>query len=449
MTATAEPIRTSTSAAPILWPERDTHTVEYASLDPSVPEDLQPLVPAALQLAKLGDALRSLQLADGSHVAPEASRQLAASAAELMQELAGSPALTPEAADLIRLRADALVNGTPAEQAARQEAELAAPQPLTVLCGPLCTWRQKSKIPLHGVVVATQHKASDRLLAEVDAHAAQALATVEAQLGIAGLAVAGVYPIQVVDLIACGGEANTFPKHFAYFLPEDEGIVDRETPNKKTILFRNGYRLRFTQISARLGDALLDGPRLAPGVDPAPILITWLRGHDIGHGVTLQGGGQVGSPDVGHEPWMALQEAISDVYGFLMAVTPEWLELMGASADDVGAIFMGELLHYLRRGPWLWGDAGAAFVTLSFLEQRGFVEIDGDGVVRWDGERLVEGMKALAKELSARVVTAPDAATVQALLDEYCDWERDSGAKRVVEALRTQLASVPTALAYA
>jgi hypothetical protein len=449
MTATAEPIRTTPTAAPMLWPERDTHTVEYARLDPSVPEDLQPLVPTALQLAKLGDALRSLQLADGSLLSPDASGQLASASAELMQEIASWPALTSEAAQLVRLRADALMNGTPSEQPARQEAELAAPQPLTVLCGPLCTWRQKSKIPLHGVVVATQHEQSDRLLADVDARAAQALRTVEAQLGISGLRVQGVYPIQVVDLIACGGEANTFPKHFAYFLPEDEGILDRETPSKKTILFRNGYRLRFTQISARLGEALLDGPRLAPDADPAPALITWLRGHDIAHGVTLPDAGKVGSPDVGHEPWMALQEAISDVYGFLMAVTPEWLELMDATDDDVGAIFMGELLHYLRRGPWLWGDAGAAFTELSFLEQRGFVEIGGDAVIHWDSARLIEGMKALAKELSARAVTAPDAATVQALLDEFCDWERDSGAKRVVDALRTRLASVPTALAYA
>jgi hypothetical protein len=447
MTATAEPIRTKPTAAPILWPQRDTHTVEYASLDPSVPDELAPLVPTALQLAKVGDALRSLQLADGTHVAPEASRQLAACAAELMHELAASSAITPEAADLIRLRADALVNGTAPEQPARQEAELTAPQPLSVLCGPLCTWRQKSKIPLHGVVVATRHERSDRLLADVDACAEQALQAVEAKLGVSGLEVAGVFPIQVVDLIACGGEPNTFPKHFAYFLPEDEGIRDRDAPSK-TILFHNGYRLRFTQISARLGDALLDGPRLAPGTDPAPVLITWLRGHDIAHGVTMPGAGRVGSPDVGHEPWMALQEAISDVYGYLLAVTPEWLELMGASAGDVGAIFLGELLHYLRRGPWLWGDAGAAFTELSFLEQGGYVEINDDGVIHWDSERLTAGMEALAKELSARVVTAPDAATVQALLGEYCDWERESGAKRVVEALRTRLGSVPTALAY-
>jgi hypothetical protein len=286
-------------------------------------------------------------------------------------------------------------------------------------------------------------------MAAIDEHAAQALATVERRLGLSGLGVAGVYPIQVVDLIACGGEANTFPKHFAYFLPEDEGIADRDTPNKKTILFRNGYRLRFTQISARLSDALLDGPRTGEGVDVAPLLLSWLRGHDIAHGVTMPGMGKIGSPAVEHERWMALQEAISDVFGLLMALTPEWLELLPAGgADDLAAIFMGELLHYLRRGPWLWGDAGAAFVELSFLEQGGYVEIDDDAVVRWTTERLIEGMDALAKELVAEVVTAPDAATVYRFLDRH-DWEGDSGAARVVRALRTQLASVPTALAYA
>jgi hypothetical protein len=438
----------TTDGAPILWPETDTHTVEYAPLDPDVPDALAPLVPAALQLAKLGDALRSIQGRDGEPISPEASQQLATSSAQLLEQLAAGAGVPDETGELIRQRADALINGASPEAVARLEAERSAPQPLTVLCGPICTWRQKSRIPLHGVVVATRHERSDQLMADIDASAAQALATVEARLGLSGLGVAGVYPIQVVDLIACGGEANTFPKHFAYFLPEDEGIADRETPNKKTILFRNAYRLRFTQISERLGEKLLDGPRLRDDVDPAPLLLTWLRGHDIAHGVTMPGMGKVGSPEVGHEPWMALQEAISDVFGLLMAVTPEWLELCDASADEMATIFMGELLHYLRRGPWLWGDAGAAFVELSFLERHGFVVIDDDARIHWETERLIAGMDALAKELVARVVTAPDGATVQAFLDEH-SWERESGAARVVDALRTRVASVPTALAYA
>jgi hypothetical protein len=436
-----------TDGAPILWPEQDTHTVEYAPLEPLVADELAPLVPAALQLAKLGDALRALQDRNGEPIAPAASQQLADSSAQLLEQLATASAIPDDDGELIRRRADALVNGTAPEAVALREAERAAPAPLTVICGPLCTWRQKSKVPLHGVVVATRHEQGDRLMAGIDASATQALATVEARLGLPGLGVAGVYPIQVVDLIACGGEANTFPKHFAYFLPEDEGITDRETPNKKTILFRNAYKLRFTQISERLGERLLDGPRVRE-TDPALLLLTWLRGHDIAHGLTAPGMGKVGSPEVGHEPWMALQEAISDVFGLLMSVTPEWLELSGADAGELCAIFMGELLHYLRRGPWLWGDAGAAFCELSFLERGGYVVIDDDARIHWETDRLIAGMDALAQELIARVVTAPDAATVHAFLDEH-SWERESGAARVVDALRTQLASVPTALAYA
>jgi hypothetical protein len=439
---------TTDVGAPILWPEGDTHTVEYAPLDPTVPEDLRTLVPAALRLAKLGDALRSLQATDGSPISADASQQLASSSARILHDLADAAPLPPETKNIIRLRADALTNGTEPGAVARREAELSAPQPLTVLCGPLCTWRQKSRVPLHGVVVATRHEAGDALMAEIDARAEQALATVEARLGLSGLGVAGVYPIQVVDLIACGGEANTFPKHFAYFLPEDEGITDRDTPNKKTILFRNGYQLRFTQISDRLAAALLDGPRVGEGVEVAPLLLSWLRGHDIAHGVTIPGMGKVGSPAVEHERWMALQEAISDVFGLLMALTPEWLELVDGSADDLAAIFMGELLHYLRRGPWLWGDAGAAHIELSFLEQGGYVTIDDEPRVHWSTEALIEGMDALAKELVAEVVTAPDAATVQRFLDRH-PWDDDSGAARIVRALRTQVAAVPTALAYA
>jgi hypothetical protein len=433
---------------PILWPEADTHVVEYAALEPTVPADLQGVVAPARQLAKLGDALRSLQTADGSPISAEASRELASSSARLMHDLAGSAQVPPEMAEIIRRRAEALVNGTPTEPIAREEAALTTPQPLTVLCGPLCTWRMKTKTALHAVIVATRHEASDRLMAGLDASSADALNRIGARLGLADLSVGGVYPIQVVDLIACGGEANAFPKHFGYFLPEDEGVVDRATRQKKTILFRNAYKLRYTRISDRIAESLLAGPRLGADADVARLLITWLRGHDIAHAVTLPGANRIGPEDVGHEPYFALQEAISDVFGFLLAVSPEWLELLGQSADDVCAIFMGELLHYLRRGPWLWGDAYAAFLELSFLERHGFVTIDADARIHWETERLIAGMDALAATLAGDVVTAPDAAPVLALLDEH-SWERNSGAVRVVEALRTQLGAVPTALAYA
>ena len=49
---------------------------------------------------------------------------------------------------------------------------------------------------------------------------------------------------------------------------------------------------------------------------------------------------------------MALQEAIADVYGFLMTISEAWLRRSPASAASrCAATHIAEMLHYLRRGP--------------------------------------------------------------------------------------------------
>jgi hypothetical protein len=423
--------------------------VEYADLSPEVPPELAPLLPKLRRLAQLGDAMGSLQAADGSTADERAAREIAASSARLLNEIAAADEVTPEAAATMRLRADALTNGTSREAVARREAALAEPQPLTVICGPMGTWRPKSRTPLHSVIAATRHAEGDRLIAAIDGRAEAALAAVGERLGLEGLGVAGVYPMQVCDLIACGGEANTFPKHFAYFLPEDEDVGD-PAAEKKTILFRNAYRLRHERISRRLGEAMLVGPRPGEGADPAAILVMWLRGHDIAHGVTLPGDGRVKPEDLGEpESYYSLDEAIADSFGGLMAMTPEWLEAAGARRDDVAAIVMAEMLHYVRRGPWLWGDAGAAFIELSSFVQGGFVSVDEEARVHFEADGVQAGLEALAKALATEVIAAPDAASVEAFLARH-SWERGGDARRVLDALRDgRVGEVPTALAYA
>ena len=435
--------------SPVLWPAGDTHTVEYAELSPNVPDELAPLVPKLRRLAQLGDAMNGLQAADGSAADEEAARGIAAASAKLLNEIAADDEVTPEAAETIRLRADALTNGTSREAVARREAALGDPQPLTVICGPMGTWRPKTRTPLHSVIAATRHEKGDRLISKTDAGAKAALAAVGERLGLEGLDVQGTYPMQICDLIACGGEANTFPKHFAYFLPEDEDVNDPDA-EKKTILFRNAYALRYEKIGRRLGEAMLVGPRPSEDVDPAEVLVMWLRGHDIAHAVTLPGDGKVKPEDLKEpEAYYALDEAIADTFGGLMSMTPEWLEAAGATREDVAAIVMAEMLQYVRRGPWLWGDAGAAFIELSFLEQGGYVTVDEDAKIHFDTDGVQAGLEALAKALATEVIAAPDAASVEAFLERH-SWERDSGARRVVDALRDGAAgNVPTALAYA
>jgi hypothetical protein len=310
----------------------------------------------------------------------------------------------------------------------------------------MCTFRNKTRTPLHSVVACTAHERGDQLIAALDASAGAVLEEVNGYCGTPDVTVSGMFAMQVTDLIAMGGESNAFPKHFAYFLPEDEGAGYGEVFNK-TILFRNVYGLRYQHISKPLGDALLKGYRPNPSVDVRNVLITWMRGHDIAHAVTTPRVGRVEPKDVGHEPWYALQEAIADAYGSAMSFTDTWLGLAGCSLDDMVAVYLAEALHYLRRHPRNWGDAGAASVELSFLATHGAIDVHPDGTISWETDRVVKGVHKLCATLEREVVSAPEGAAVQRVLDTY-GWREDSVLAPTLRKIRDELGGVPTSLAY-
>ncbi|MBS1869618.1 MAG: hypothetical protein JSS99_08140 [Actinobacteria bacterium] len=447
MSATASSTSTAVPVpAPLIWPERDNHTLTAVDLDPQLSKGVEALLPQLRELAALGDALRALQSIDGTFVSETRARALAKASAELMEELAEADAISPEQADMLRRRAAALAELRHDTAIAHDEAALTAPQPLTVIAGPMCTFRNKTRTPLHSVVACAAHEHGDRLIAALDASAGAVLDEVNGYCGTPDVTVGGIFAMQVTDLIAMGGESNAFPKHFAYFLPEDEGAGYGEVFNK-TVLFRNVYGLRYQYISKPLGDALLKGYRPNPSVDVRDVLITWMRGHDIAHAVTTPRVGRVEPKDVGHEPWYALQEAIADAYGSAMAFTDTWLGLAGCSLDDMVAVYLAEALHYLRRHPRNWGDAGAASVELSFLATHGAIDVHPDGTISWETERVVEGVHKLCAALERDVVSAPEGAAVQRVLDTY-GWREDSVLAPTLRKIRDELGGVPTSLAY-
>jgi hypothetical protein len=447
MSATASSTSTSVlTPAPLIWPERDIHALTSVDLAPRVPKNVEPLLPQLRQLAALGDALRALQTLDGSFVHEPHARTLAEASAKLMEEIAASDAVSEAQTDMLRRRASALAELRHDTAIAHDEAALTTPQNLTVIAGPMCTFRNKTRTPLHSVVACTAHQEGDELIAALDASSTTVLQEVNGYCGTPDVTVGGIFAMQVTDLIAMGGESNAFPKHFAYFLPEDEGAGYGEVFNK-TILFRNVYGLRYDYISKPLGNALLKGYRPNPSVDVRNVLITWMRGHDIAHAVTTPRVGRVGPKDVGHEPWYSLQEAIADAYGSAMSFTDTWLGLAGCTLDDMVAVYLAEALHYLRRGPWNWGDAGAASVELSFLATHGAIDVAPDGTIAWETGKVVEGIHKLCTTLERDVVSAPEGAAVRRVLDTY-GWREDSVLAPTLRKIRDELGGVPTSLAY-
>jgi hypothetical protein len=447
MSATASTTTTAVrTPAPLIWPERDNHTLTCADLDPQLPKGVEALLPQLRQLAALGDSLRALQAIDGTFVHEGHARTLAKASAELMEEIADSDAISQAQADMLRRRATALAELRHDTSIAHDEAALTTPQPLTVIAGPMCTFRNKTRNPLHSVLACTAHEQGDQLIAALDASSSAVLQEVNGSCGTPDVTVGGIFAMQVTDLITIGGEGNAFPKHFAYFLPEDEGAGYGEVFNK-TILFRNVYGLRYDYITKPLGNALLKGYRPNPSIDVRNVLITWMRGHDIAHAVTTPRVGRVEPNDVGHEPWYALQEAIADAYGSAMSFTDTWLELAGCSLDDMVAIYLAEALHYLRRHPRNWGDAGAASVELSFLATHGAIDVHPDGTISWETAKVVEGIHKLCAALERDVVSAPEPPAVQRVLDTY-GWREDSVLAPTLRKIRDELGGVPTSLAY-
>jgi hypothetical protein len=442
-TATSE---TQQAPCPLFWPEEEQHGVRYVPLEAELSEELLPLAPKLRELAAVGDALRSLQTREGAPLSTQAVDALAERTGRMLKEIAA--AMEGEEAEIVDMRARAFLEGGSHAEAALREGALYELPPLTVLCGPQCTWRLKTPKPLHTVVAAAACGRYDALVESLDEHLGEATAQLRTELELPDLRLDESYPMRVTDMVACGGEANAYPKHFAYFLPEDEGVTGGSGQRKKTIVFRNAYRDRFKVISEPLGQAVFEGPRRDAQAPVEAALLAWFRGHDIGHTASLPSTDYASwHYDLGHEPFMMMQEAVSDVYGLLLALTPAWRAQSGLSKVDVAEVFLAELLHYLRRGPWLYGDAGAAYLELSYLLANDCMRLNGDGRVEWEMERLHEGMVGLAKEMAETVLKPNEAEPCKRLVATY-GWPAKTPAAEVLATLQGALRGIPSALAY-
>jgi hypothetical protein len=438
--------RSAPQLLPPFWPIDDQHGVGHVQLDGEPPANAAEVMPLLLQLAAQSDAMRSLQSADGETLSESAASVLRGEMAERMRELADL--LDADSAAAVRLRAKSLSGGIEHREMTLEIARSGSPPALEIVCGPLCTWRMKTRIGLHSFVAAARDERQQALLNELDDSLEQALAPVEAEIGASGMRVPFKLPMNVTNLLLSAGEAAGHPKHFAYFMPEDEWVDGLPIEEQRTLYMRNVHLARYSVITIPLAEKLLSGPMRAADVPIADTLMPWIRGHDHGHNVVVPSTCyDEWMETLGIEPFMALQEAIADVYGFLMTISDAWLGITGVSRLDMCATHMAELLHYLRRGPKYYGDPGAAYVELSFLAENGFVEIDEAGRVSWNEEDFCRGMAALASALTESTVGAPDETGSEALLARY-GWPTETAAMRTFDAMREELTHVPTSIAF-
>jgi len=428
------------------WPLEDQHGVGHVELDGEPPSNPDEVMPLLLKLAAQSDAMRSLQTDEAEPLSESAASVLRGEMAETMRELA--ELIDPASAEILRLRAGGLAGELDHREMTLQIARSGPPPAFEIVCGPMCTWRMKTRVGLHSFLAATRDEPQQELLDRLDDSLEEALSEVEAEIGSDGMHVPFKLPMNVTDLLLSAGEAAGHPKHFAYFMPEDEGVDGLPLEEQRTLYMRNVHLARYREITIPLGEELLSGPMAAAEVPIEDTLMPWIRGHDHGHNVIVPSTCyDKWRDDLGIEPFMALQEAIADVYGFLLTISGAWSSATGVSRLDMCATHMAELLHYMRRGPKYYGDPGAAFVELSFLAENGFVEIDERGRIEWEEEGFSRGMAALANALTDATVGAPDERGSEAFLSRY-GWPTETAAMRTFEAMREELTNVPTSIAF-
>jgi hypothetical protein len=430
---------------PTFWPTSDQHSIGHVALEVEPPSNRDEAMPLLFRLAAQSDAMRSLQSADGNIVSEKAAATLMAEMADDMYKLADL--VDDSSARLIRVRADALAGKCSFRDATLRVATDGETTPLEIICGPLCTWRPKTRRPFHSFVAAARHPAATALIDALDDSLQAGLAEVREKLDAPALDISCIYRMNIADLIVSAGEAAGHPKHFTYFMPEDEGEEGVPLEDQWTLTLRNVILYRFHLITEPLAEALLDGPHRVADLGFEAALLTAQRGHDLGHNLVLPETDYGWMARLGVEPFMTLQEVIANNYGFHLATSEPWLRIAGMTRMDVCATHIAELLGYMRRGPWFYGDAGSAYFELSYLAANGFLEVGPGGEVRWSEEGMMRGMAELGMTVTRSIVGAKDQHGAGALIERY-GWPTATPALQTLATLRWKLANVPTSVAF-
>ncbi|MDU8501701.1 hypothetical protein RYB01_21295 [Pseudomonas syringae] len=395
----------------IFWPPRSQNvvrTVELPSptLDPA-------LIALTRKILVRVDALRSIQACSDpdSHVVNELKKSVAKHLSEIFQQLEDA-----DSRQAISFTAKGLMGS---DQFADMSQAIAALDERELVChvGDLSTWLGKSRNTFCSAFFGTPNLPLQRVSDCVDEHFSAALQRLVVDLGFPLKALPHC-AYKIIDLFGIAGEANYFPKHFAYFMPEDQGV--KYSPVKRTIVFANTYRNLFEKIAVQQASLFgWQASDLPAANDLQRYLITWFRGHDLGHSIVLN------DTSFGllskHDRWgsMVIQEALADVFGFLLSLDSAISKSADLQPEHMVRVYVLELLRYLRRGPRQFPDAGSAYVQLRMLHDSGAItRTNGQ---RWsvNTDQLIATMRTIAQTLINAALTG-DLSRFEGFIEQYC-----------------------------
>lgn len=413
----------------VFWPRNRTHQISSLVLDLKNAGITGETAKHITKILKLTDAIRDLQTIDNTGLA-HLSNQLAVEASHALDELAGLMH-DGDSARVAGLRAQ-ILRGGDQKQLATKIASLEEKQ-LVVFCGHLTTWLGKSRKTYFSSFFAVPDHNNQKTSDKADACLPQAFSELRSSVDTS-LQLGTICDFKLTNIIAAAGEANLYPKHFAYFLPEDEGVKYAE--RKRTVVFTNTYLALFKLISMEESRAYItvtDGDLGTADIDN--YLVAWFRGHDIGHSIVRAETDFRTISRVDRWASMVLQEVIADVFGLLLCLTKTWRTQLNLDPARVCQIYCYEMLRYLRRAPSDFPDAGAAFVQLQFMIENGFAKIDeSSGKISLSSSDLLDGMTMLAKQMVQTVLANDIDATMQ-LSNRYCPHLNASALDRMVTLL--------------
>ena len=391
------------------WPAAAAYQVSMMDLD--VPHHINPKAVQTIHYClRLTEAINQLEVTCESRLLDALREEMAIQCFRL------APLFDdPDTRRGLFLRAEILADESSGKTLLPQIAGLNEQQ-LVLGIGKTSTWIGKSKQSYYSSWFGEPAPVLQEISDVMDSLFPESLMFLQKEIAADLLALPGC-AYKIITLFGIAGEANTYPKHFAYFFPEDEGL--KHSPVKRTVVFANTYLQLFEMFSrteaVRLGWAEEDLPESHVC---QRYLIAWFRGHDLGHSLVRNENVFPILSKIDRWGSMMVQEALADQFGLLMCLTPQVADGLQLDRNVLARIYFLEILRYLRRGPSSYPDAGAAWIQFNYLREHGCIELSAE-TIGFHPELFFTQMANLTRMMSEELLGG-DAARAKEFMQHYC-----------------------------
>jgi hypothetical protein len=244
---------------------------------------------------------------------------------------------------------------------------------VSFVAGKIGTWSAKHGVGLPSAFAAIKEVESIELIMEAHSHlelCREYLYQLHKHLVISDLPV-----FAPVNLFFAAGEANTHPKHVAYFLPEDEGIL--HSPFQKTFYFVNTHRTILQSASLPLAEEFLNlNNNMVVNLDDLKEIQTLgVFAHEIGHFVQVNGFNFTKITEKNKWVSHVMQETAADVFGILF-VADSFASQFNFPRAAVVYYYLAECLRYMDRGLGVFSDSDGMFLQLNYFLELGALSYD-------------------------------------------------------------------------